>query len=170
MASSQGALGVRVHSRMQFMERLWSDGVAAWHMRQHSHRHRARIADIYRRLCYGDKVIDGLLGYYSRRRNVCAQLQWWGYMDGALAAPVSGWRAGVYYGTIMHRIDATVLRFMPGFIKDPLKKVIGKLISVGRQGLSATAGKLTDTLTNRCALLACHNLDIPCCPAPARTS
>ena len=63
--------------------------------------------------------------------------------------------AGVYYGTILHRIDATVLRFMPGFIKNPLKKVIGKVISFGRQGFNATAGRLTDTLVNRCAPSVC---------------
>ena len=45
------------------------------------------------------------------------------------------------YGTIMHRVDATVLRFVPGFIKDPLKKIVGKVIGMGRQGLNATAGQ-----------------------------
>ena len=51
----------------------------------------------------------------------------------------------------MHRIDATVLRFLPAKIKDPLKKIIGKIVNFGRQGINATAGKLTDTLVNRCA-------------------
>jgi hypothetical protein len=63
--------------------------------------------------------------------------------------------AGVYYGTIMHRVDATVLRFVPGFIKDPLKKIIGKVVGMGKQGLNLTAGKLTDTLVNRCAPPVC---------------
>ena len=53
------------------------------------------------------------------------------------------------YGTILHRLDAVVLRILPDAIKNPLMKVIGGAVSVGKEGFNATAGKLTDTVTNR---------------------
>ncbi len=50
---------------------------------------------------------------------------------------------------MLHRLDAVVLRILPGFIKNPLKKIIGSVVHVGKEGFNATAGKLTDTVTNR---------------------
>jgi hypothetical protein len=53
----------------------------------------------------------------------------------------------------VHRADATVLRFLPGFVKNPLKKSVSTAVGLGQKGLSATAGKVTNVLTSRCAVL-----------------
>ena len=58
--------------------------------------------------------------------------------------------AGVYYGTMLHRLDAFVLKWVPNAIKEPLKKTISTAVSVGNKGLQATAGRVTDTLVGRC--------------------
>ena len=50
---------------------------------------------------------------------------------------------------MLHRLDATVLRFLPGFIKTPLKKTVSSVVSVGKEGFALTAGKLTDSVVNR---------------------
>ena len=60
---------------------------------------------------------------------------------------------GVAYGTPLHRLDTTVLAALPAAVKDPVKRTIGKVVSVGEKGVSATAGKLANTLvSNRRAL------------------
>lgn len=38
---------------------------------------------------------------------------------------------------------------LPGAIKNPLKKTVSRVVSVGQKGFSATAGRVTDTLVNR---------------------
>ena len=60
--------------------------------------------------------------------------------------------AGVYYGTMLHRLDAFVLKWLPNAIKEPLKKTVSSVVSVGNKGLQATAGRVTDTLVGRCIL------------------
>lgn len=60
---------------------------------------------------------------------------------------------GVTYGTPLHRLDNTVLAVLPNAVKDPVKHAIGKVVSVGEKGVSATASKLANTLvSNRRAL------------------
>ena len=40
---------------------------------------------------------------------------------------------------------------LPGAVKNPMKKVIGKAVELGEKGVSATAGRVADTLvTSRC--------------------
>jgi hypothetical protein len=59
---------------------------------------------------------------------------------------------GVSYGTPLHRLDATVLAVLPGAVKNPAKRYIGRAVSLGEKGVQATAGKLANTLiTTRCA-------------------
>ena len=60
--------------------------------------------------------------------------------------------AGVYYGTMLHRLDAFVLKWLPNAIKEPLKKTVSSVVSVGNKGLQATAGRVTNTLVGRCIL------------------
>ena len=62
--------------------------------------------------------------------------------------------AGVYYGTMLHRLDAFVLKWLPNAIKEPLKKTVSTAVSVGNKGLQATAGRVTNTLVGRCNLSA----------------
>jgi len=58
---------------------------------------------------------------------------------------------GVSYGTPLHRLDATVLAVLPGAVKNPAKRYIGRAVSLGEKGMQATAGKLANTLiTTRC--------------------
>ena len=51
-----------------------------------------------------------------------------------------------------------VLAVLPGAVKNPIKKAIGKAVEMGEKGVSATAGRVANTLvTTRCrevALLA----------------
>lgn len=61
---------------------------------------------------------------------------------------------GVQYGTPMHRLDQTLLRVLPGSLKDPVKHAVGRTVQLGEKGISATAGKLANTLiSTRRALL-----------------
>ncbi len=60
--------------------------------------------------------------------------------------------AGVYYGTMLHRLDAFVLKWLPNAIKEPLKKTVSTAVNVGNKGLQATAGRVTNTLVGRCIL------------------
>ena len=40
---------------------------------------------------------------------------------------------------------------LPGAVKNPIKKAIGKAVEMGEKGVSATAGRVANTLvTNRC--------------------
>ncbi len=57
---------------------------------------------------------------------------------------------GIQFGTLMHRADTTVLRVLPGVVKEPLKKTVSKVVDVGNKGLKATTGRITNNLTNRC--------------------
>ncbi|CAK0785988.1 hypothetical protein CVIRNUC_009201 [Coccomyxa viridis] len=56
---------------------------------------------------------------------------------------------GVYYGTMLHRLDAFVLKWLPNAIKKPLKKTVSTAVNVGNKGLQATAGRVTNTLVGR---------------------
>ncbi|CAL5228475.1 g11617 [Coccomyxa viridis] len=56
---------------------------------------------------------------------------------------------GIYYGTMLHRLDAFVLKWLPKKVTEPLKKTVSNVVSVGQKGLQATAGRVTDTLTGR---------------------
>ncbi|EIE18583.1 DUF221-domain-containing protein [Coccomyxa subellipsoidea C-169] len=56
---------------------------------------------------------------------------------------------GIQFGTLMHRADTTVLRVLPGVVKEPLKKTVSKVVDVGNKGLKATTGRITNNLTNR---------------------
>lgn len=60
---------------------------------------------------------------------------------------------GVHFGTLMHRADTTVLRVLPGIIKEPLKKTVSRVVDVGNKGLKATTGRIADNLANRCCPL-----------------
>jgi hypothetical protein len=57
---------------------------------------------------------------------------------------------GIQFGTLMHRADTTVLRVLPGIVKEPLKKTVSRVVDVGNKGLKATTGRITNNLTNRC--------------------
>ena len=59
---------------------------------------------------------------------------------------------GVQFGTLMHRADTTVLRVLPGIVKEPLKKTVSRVVDVGNKGLKATAGRINNALVSRCAL------------------
>ncbi|KAK9902019.1 hypothetical protein WJX75_001351 [Coccomyxa subellipsoidea] len=56
---------------------------------------------------------------------------------------------GIQFGTLMHRADTTVLRVLPGIVKEPLKKTVSRVVDVGNKGLKATTGRITNNLTNR---------------------
>ena len=44
-----------------------------------------------------------------------------------------------------------VLAALPGAVKNPIKKAIGKAVELGEKGVSATAGRVANTLvTTRC--------------------
>lgn len=57
---------------------------------------------------------------------------------------------GVHFGTLMHRADTTVLRVLPGIIKEPLKKTVSRVVDVGNKGLKATTGRINNALVSRC--------------------
>jgi len=59
--------------------------------------------------------------------------------------------AGIKYGTMLQRLDAFVLKWLPKAITGPLKKTVSGVVSVGQKGLQATAGRVTDTLVGRYA-------------------
>ncbi|CAL8466090.1 g5626 [Coccomyxa elongata] len=56
---------------------------------------------------------------------------------------------GVHFGTLMHRADTTVLRVLPGIIKEPLKKTVSRVVDVGNKGLKATTGRINNALVSR---------------------
>ena len=57
--------------------------------------------------------------------------------------------AGIYYGTMLQRLDAFVLRWLPKAVKEPLKRTVSSAVSIGHKGLQATAGRVTDGLVGR---------------------
>ena len=61
--------------------------------------------------------------------------------------------AGINYGTMLHRLDAIVLKWLPKKVKEPLKKTVSSVVSVGQKGLQATAGRVTDTLVGRSVIM-----------------
>ena len=54
---------------------------------------------------------------------------------------------------MLHRLDAFVLKWLPKSVTEPLKKTVSSVVSVGNKGLQATAGRITDTVVGRCAVL-----------------
>lgn len=51
--------------------------------------------------------------------------------------------------------SAQVLAVLPGAVKNPIKKAIGKAVELGEKGVSATAGRVANTLvTSRCGAAA----------------
>ena len=56
--------------------------------------------------------------------------------------------AGIYYGTMLQRLDAFVLRSLKA-VKEPLKRTVSSAVSIGHKGLQATAGRVTDGLVGR---------------------
>ncbi len=61
--------------------------------------------------------------------------------------------AGIYYGTMLQRLDAFVLRWLPKAVKEPLKRTVSSAVNIGHKGLQATAGRVTDSLVGRHVLI-----------------
>lgn len=110
--------------------------------------------------------VASMLGPMKRSLCACLSAQLlWKYSKGAVALRLrflqqaEGVQArtalvqdipGVHFGTLMHRADTTVLRVLPGIVKEPLKKTVSRVVDVGNKGLKATTGRINNALVSRC--------------------